>query len=309
MLNPPKERPPLREVLAELAHKTWADWMLYQFQKGGYCGLDTEGKREVIWIMPAWAVERWRRQMQTPYEKLSEEEKESDRKEADKILLAYKDYDLDWQDGYEAGLKVGQAQAEILIAKEKRRLANLSFPPSLLYELDWLIEVASHVKDGPASREIREWIKKVKTKEEEPTMEKPQEEKKGEDTFPIYDHAATLLRMIQIADAVDSLSNERLSTILVEELASELDIDSPAYALLMEVALRLSPDLLLEEPKEPKYRQVVVPISLDTLEEIDFLVGSASSSGAGTTEEFDTWLEKVRETVASSLKEEASDEG
>jgi hypothetical protein len=36
--------------------------------------------------MPRWCVERWSRQMNAPYADLSEEEKESDRKEADRVL-------------------------------------------------------------------------------------------------------------------------------------------------------------------------------------------------------------------------------
>lgn len=36
--------------------------------------------------MPAWAVARWQKQMNTPYANLSESEQESDRTEADKFL-------------------------------------------------------------------------------------------------------------------------------------------------------------------------------------------------------------------------------
>ena len=36
--------------------------------------------------MPQWAVERWMRQMQTPYTDLSGAEQDSDRTEADKFL-------------------------------------------------------------------------------------------------------------------------------------------------------------------------------------------------------------------------------
>ena len=70
-----------REVLAELAHAQWSGWMEYLFSKGV---LNEDG----TWTMPAWAVERWKRQTETPYADLSFDEKESDRKEADKFLLA-----------------------------------------------------------------------------------------------------------------------------------------------------------------------------------------------------------------------------
>lgn len=73
------ERANLRERLAELAHDQWSGWMVYQFGKGRFNGDGT-------WTMPAWAVERWQRQMTTPYALLSEQEKESDRIEADKML-------------------------------------------------------------------------------------------------------------------------------------------------------------------------------------------------------------------------------
>ena len=70
-----------REILAELAHAQWSGWMEYLFSKGV---LNEDG----TWTMPAWAVERWKRQTETPYADLSFDEKESDRKEADKFLLA-----------------------------------------------------------------------------------------------------------------------------------------------------------------------------------------------------------------------------
>ena len=43
-------------------------------------------------IIPQWAVERWMRQMNTEYKNLSEEEKESDRKEADGMILIMENY-------------------------------------------------------------------------------------------------------------------------------------------------------------------------------------------------------------------------
>ena len=61
-----------REKLAEETHNVWSSWMKYMFSKGK----DTLGG---TWVMPKWAVQRWTRQMNTPYSDLSEEEKQSDR--------------------------------------------------------------------------------------------------------------------------------------------------------------------------------------------------------------------------------------
>lgn len=69
----------LREDLAEYAHEAWSGWMKYMFSKG-------ELNEDGTYTMPAWAVERWQRQMNAPYADLPETEKESDREEADKML-------------------------------------------------------------------------------------------------------------------------------------------------------------------------------------------------------------------------------
>lgn len=75
-----------REQLAEYAHDAWSSWMKYLFQQGQFKGKIVEGKHVMEWIMPAWFVERWQRQMNTPYADLPESEKESDREEADRML-------------------------------------------------------------------------------------------------------------------------------------------------------------------------------------------------------------------------------
>jgi hypothetical protein len=69
----------LREDLAALSHEIWAHWMTYLFNVGYG---DTEGQ----YVIPADKVQRWMRQMKTPYAELSEEEKASDREQADKII-------------------------------------------------------------------------------------------------------------------------------------------------------------------------------------------------------------------------------
>ena len=68
-----------RELLSDYAHETWCGWMKYMFSKA-------EVNADGTWTMPKWAVERWQRQMNTKYSELSEEEKKSDREEADKML-------------------------------------------------------------------------------------------------------------------------------------------------------------------------------------------------------------------------------
>lgn len=73
----------LREELAEFAHETWSGWMKYLFGKSRtYPGGSV--------LIPADLVDRWKRQMVTAYKDLPEEQKESDRVEADKILTIIK---------------------------------------------------------------------------------------------------------------------------------------------------------------------------------------------------------------------------
>lgn len=61
------------ETFAALAHESWAGWTRYMLK----C-LDSPEREEHI--------ARWKRQMDTPYEYLSEKEKDSDRAEAKKYL-------------------------------------------------------------------------------------------------------------------------------------------------------------------------------------------------------------------------------
>lgn len=73
------EKDTMKERLAEFAHKQWSSWMEYLFSK---CSMNQNGTATI----PAWAVERWQRQMKTLYSNLSENEKDSDRAEADRVL-------------------------------------------------------------------------------------------------------------------------------------------------------------------------------------------------------------------------------
>ena len=69
----------LREDLDNLAHEQWSGWMEYLFEK-------SSKNNDGTVTIPKWAVNRWERQVNTPYGELSNEEQNSDRNEADKFL-------------------------------------------------------------------------------------------------------------------------------------------------------------------------------------------------------------------------------
>ena len=69
----------MREELAATQHDIWAYWMGYLF---GVCDENGDGSITI----PERFVKRWKRQAVTHYAFLSEEEKESDRRQADKVL-------------------------------------------------------------------------------------------------------------------------------------------------------------------------------------------------------------------------------
>lgn len=70
-----------REALAEYAHEAWSGWMNYMFSKCLNSSL-VDGDL----VIPKEFVQRWMRQASTGYNQLPEEEKPSDREQADKIL-------------------------------------------------------------------------------------------------------------------------------------------------------------------------------------------------------------------------------
>ncbi len=74
-----------REALAALAHEQWSGWMRHLFDRSTKCGNPASLVDRSVMIHSD-DVERWQRQMGTPYAFLSEEEKESDRREADRVL-------------------------------------------------------------------------------------------------------------------------------------------------------------------------------------------------------------------------------
>lgn len=104
MKNYDYEDKKLREQLAELCHEQWSEWMKYLFSKTFYDmgSLDKVDKDNGNLFIPKKYVKRWKRQANTVYEDLPENEKESDRKEADRFMnIMKKDNKHSYNEEYE----------------------------------------------------------------------------------------------------------------------------------------------------------------------------------------------------------------
>jgi len=89
--------PEQRERLAALEHDQWAHWTRYMlgvlepllaYGRGVSSAAGEHGWTDQRAIEAIEACVRWKRQINTPYEALSEAEKDSDREWADKVLAA-----------------------------------------------------------------------------------------------------------------------------------------------------------------------------------------------------------------------------
>lgn len=74
----------LVDDLAAIEHERWAHWQRYVHTKG------TKQPDGSI-LLSAELVERWERQIQTPFHALSEREKESDRDQVNRYLPVIKE--------------------------------------------------------------------------------------------------------------------------------------------------------------------------------------------------------------------------
>lgn len=73
------------EQLADKEHASWARWMDYLFSK-------CESRDGGAMVIPSALVERWRRQIETPYGALSDCERDADRAEVAHILPIIRQY-------------------------------------------------------------------------------------------------------------------------------------------------------------------------------------------------------------------------
>jgi hypothetical protein len=69
----------LIEELAAVEHERWAHWQAYVHQQ---CERLGDGSL----VIPADLVRRWEKQIETPYHQLSENEKQSDREQVERVL-------------------------------------------------------------------------------------------------------------------------------------------------------------------------------------------------------------------------------
>ena len=69
----------LREELSHWQHEIWSHWMKYQFSS---CIRNADGSMTI----PKEKVDRWEHQIDTPYNELSNSEKERDREQVDKFI-------------------------------------------------------------------------------------------------------------------------------------------------------------------------------------------------------------------------------
>lgn len=67
------------ETLAAMEHERWTSWQQHLHAK---CTRQADGSL----VIPAELVSRWERQINTPYEQLSEVEKESDREQVRRYM-------------------------------------------------------------------------------------------------------------------------------------------------------------------------------------------------------------------------------
>lgn len=69
----------LMERLAAIEHDRWAHWQRYMHSKA-------EKLPNGSLVIPSEFVDQWERQVKTPYDRLTEKEKESDREQVRKYL-------------------------------------------------------------------------------------------------------------------------------------------------------------------------------------------------------------------------------
>jgi hypothetical protein len=131
-MTPTEQDKELREKLAAIEHERWADWQRYVHS---VCyenkGIGGEPTGELI--IPSELARGWERQIGTPYQELTEKEKDSDREQVDRY----------WQ---------------LITADRKRvaleaRIAELENNKWLPNEAKWIEQEADRIAELKAQQE------------------------------------------------------------------------------------------------------------------------------------------------------------
>jgi hypothetical protein len=131
-MTPTEQDKELREKLAAIEHERWADWQRYVHS---VCyenkGIGGEPTGELI--IPSELARGWERQIGTPYQELTEKEKDSDREQVDRY----------WQ---------------LITADRKRvaleaRIAELENNKCLPNEAKWIEQEADRIAELKAQQE------------------------------------------------------------------------------------------------------------------------------------------------------------
>jgi len=119
----------LIEQLADKEHASWARWMKYLFDVcEAYSIIDPDGfDRYKGVLIPPELVERWQRQIETPYEDLPELKKRSDRDEVAHILPIIREYALSQcgSSGEMAALAWGSVNAHTACISDLQRQVKI----------------------------------------------------------------------------------------------------------------------------------------------------------------------------------------
>jgi len=79
------------EKLSHYQHEIWSSWMKYMFSLCDKEKHPFEDKETGNLIIPRAKIKRWKKQIATSYEKLSEKEKQSDRDQVNKFIHLFED--------------------------------------------------------------------------------------------------------------------------------------------------------------------------------------------------------------------------
>ena len=105
----PKQKDTIREEFADIEHSRWSKWQAYLHSKLTKHTITSLNSRTGMWediktgnyILHKEWVERWERQIATPYSELSEQEKDSDREQVEYYIKRMEEiYNEAYQQGY-----------------------------------------------------------------------------------------------------------------------------------------------------------------------------------------------------------------